>query len=202
MCVVWVGMVVTRVGCDVCPCDPCDRVCPVCPLCVPAPPGIFLPVPVLFCTGVSRLPRCLSLPVPVLFCTGTFTGVSRLPPVSLNRYRYCTGYVSRLPPVSLNLVPRCLFTGTGVLSVVEIWSYSTVQSRLPPVSFYRYSTEVGSGPALRMLSRPRFRLSRGRAGVSLGLDGCEVRLCDPCARVSRVCPGSPRCLFTGTVQYR
>ena len=44
----------------------------------------------------------------------------------------------------------------------------------------------------------------GRAGecrCSLGLDGCEVRLCDPCARVhpcvpcvSRVCPGSPRCL--------
>ena len=38
--------------------------------------------------------------------------------------------------------------------------------------------------------------------MSLGLDGCEVRLCDPCARVrpcvpclSRVCPGSPRCLF-------
>ena len=35
---------------------------------------------------------------------------------------------------------------------------------------------------------------------------CVVRLCDPCARVrpcvpcvSRVCPGSPRCLFTGTV---
>ena len=40
--------------------------------------------------------------------------------------------------------------------------------------------------------------------VSLGLDGCEVRLCDPCAHVrpcvpcvSRVCPGFPRCLFTG-----
>ena len=40
-------------------------------------------------------------------------------------------------------------------------------------------------------------------GVSLGLDGCEVCLCVPCARVrprvpcvSRVCPGSPRCLFT------
>ena len=64
----------------------------------------------------------------------------------------------------------------------------------------------------------------------VGLDGCEVRLCDPCAlvlprgpcvpsfplpppgvflpgflpytgsvsRVSRVCPGSPRCLFTGS----
>ena len=43
-----------------------------------------------------------------------------------------------------------------------------------------------------------------RAGLSLGFDGCEVRLCDPCARVrpcvpcvSRVCPGSPRYLFTG-----
>ena len=57
--------------------------------------------------------------------------------------------------------------------------------------------------------------ARGRAGVLVGLDGCEVRLCLPCARVrpsvpcvsrlppvsfyrcSRVCPGSPRCLFTG-----
>ena len=27
-------------------------------------------------------------------------------------------------------------------------------------------------------------------------DGCEVRLCDPCGRV---CPGSPRCLFTVTL---
>ena len=95
MCVVWVGMVVTRVGCDVCPCDPCDRVCPVCPLCVPAPPGIFLPVPVLFCTGVSRLP-------PVSFVTGTGTVLYRDfyrcvpappgvfepgPPVSFYRYR-------------------------------------------------------------------------------------------------------------------
>ena len=46
-----------------------------------------------------------------------------------------------------------------------------------------------------------FRLSRGRAGVSMGLDACEVRLCPPCVRVcacvSRVCPGSPRCIFTG-----
>ena len=38
-----------------------------------------------------------------------------------------------------------------------------------------------------------------RAGALVGWDDCEVRLCDPCARVSvrvsRVCPGSPRCLF-------
>ena len=47
--------------------------------------------------------------------------------------------------------------------------------------------------------------SCGRAGVLVGLDGCEVLLCDPCARVRPcvpcVCPGSPRCLFTGT-RYR
>ena len=45
---------------------------------------------------------------------------------------------------------------------------------------------------LRLLSRPRFRPSRGRrAGVSLGLDGCEVRLCDPCARVRPCVPCVP-----------
>ena len=42
---------------------------------------------------------------------------------------------------------------------------------------------------MRLLIRPRFRPSRGaRAGVSLGLDGCEVRLCDPCARVRPCVP--------------
>jgi len=43
-------------------------------------------------------------------------------------------------------------------------------------------------------------LSTAGADVLVGWDGCEVRLCHPCARVcarvSRVCPGSPRCLFT------
>ena len=64
-----------------------------------------------------------------------------------------------------------------------------------------------SAPGLRLLSRPPFRPARGRAGVSLGLDGCEVRLCDPCARVrlcvpcvSRVCPGSPGVFLP--VEYR
>ena len=41
---------------------------------------------------------------------------------------------------------------------------------------------------LRLLSWSRFRPSRGRAGVSLGLDGCEVRPCDPCARVRPCVP--------------
>ena len=64
----------------------------------------------------------------------------------------------------------------------------------------------GLRPFLRLLTRPRFLRGFGRrvvvrAGVSLGLDGCEVRLCDPCARlcpcvlcVSRLPPG----LFTGS----
>ena len=39
-----------------------------------------------------------------------------------------------------------------------------------------------------------------RVGALMGWDGCEVRLCDPCARVSRMCPGSPRCLFTQRLQ--
>ena len=47
---------------------------------------------------------------------------------------------------------------------------------------------VGSGPAAVLAavdSAAELRPSRRRAGVSLGLDGCEVRLCDPCARL---CP--------------
>ena len=49
----------------------------------------------------------------------------------------------------------------------------------------------GSGAAellLCVLSRPRIRSSRGRAGVLVGLDGCEVRLCHPCARVRPCVP--------------
>ena len=30
----------------------------------------------------------------------------------------------------------------------------------------------------------------------------RVPACARVSRVSRVCPGSPRCIFTGTVQYR
>ena len=92
-------------------------------------------------------------------------------------------------------------------SCVRASRVSRVCPGLHPVSFVQPIPV--SGPAslffiadllfLRLLSRPRFRLSRGSAGVSyLGLDGCEVRLCPPCVRVcacvSRVCPGSPRCL--------
>ena len=77
----------------------------------------------------------------------------------------------------------------------------------------------GRGEAdLPLLSRPRGAVDSGPAAVLAAVesvavfvrvcvfgflvDGCEVRPCDPCARVRPcvpcvpVCPGSPRCLFT------
>jgi hypothetical protein len=46
------------------------------------------------------------------------------------------------------------------------------------------------------------RTSRGRAGALVGWDGCEVHAPFVCSsvRVSRVCPGSPRCAFTDPAQ--
>ena len=58
--------------------------------------------------------------------------------------------------------------------------------------------------AVDVLSRPRIRSSRGRAGVLVGMDGCEVRLCDPCARARPCVPCVSRlplqcmCLFKQT----
>ena len=75
-------------------------------------------------------------------------------------------------------LPRSLFTGTV-----------PVLSRVCPPGSPRCLYRAW------LLSRPRFRPSRGRAGVSLGLDGCEVdRLCDPCARMcARVPVCAPVC---------
>ena len=54
---------------------------------------------------------------------------------------------------------------------------------------HRRTTQYSTGVFLRLLSpAAEFRPSRGRAGFSLGLDGCEVRLCDPCARVRPCVP--------------
>ena len=60
-------------------------------------------------------------------------------------------------------------------------------------------TDTRPGPPGVFLPVLSVGRDRTAVGCMVGLDGCEVRLCDPCARVSRVCPGSPRCLFTGTV---
>ena len=66
---------------------------------------------------------------------------------------------------------------------------------LHPLGCARVSVPRTTVPAVARAAVPvASLLSRGW----VGLDGCEVRLCDPCARVSRVCPGSPRSLFTGT----
>ena len=67
------------------------------------------------------------------------------------------------------------------------------------VRFLRFVCGTG-----RCLSRlPFVSAFVGRDGCVR--DGCEVRLRDLCVRVSRVslvCPGSPRYLFTGTVPVR
>ena len=60
----------------------------------------------------------------------------------------------------------------------------------------RVGREERSAPGLRLLSRPRIRSSRGRAGALVGWDGCEVRLsvCPvfvPCP----VCVPAPPCVF-------
>ena len=52
---------------------------------------------------------------------------------------------------------------------------------------------AGTVVPVNMLSRPRFRSSRGRA-VGVWKDGCEVRLCDPCARVRPCVPCVSRVL--------
>ena len=74
---------------------------------------------------------------------------------------------------------------------VRVSRVSLVCPAAPPGVF------TGPAPGLRLLSRPRFRPSRGRAGVSLGLDhwmvvrfvcGSVLIRVPVCARVSRACP--------------
>ena len=61
----------------------------------------------------------------------------------------------------------------------------------PPhqIKLYRWGA-VGPGPAAVHPAVESAAVSAvaGRAGVSLGLDVCEVRLCDPCARVRPCVP--------------
>ena len=94
-------------------------------------------------------------------------------------------------PVLSSLVCRYVVGGLGDLLYPLTVEYRGAASS--------ESAAGAPGPRLflRLLSRPRFRPSRGRvvagrwwvpgrpvggarAGVSLGLDGCEVRLCDLC----------------------
>ena len=108
-------------------------------------------------------------------------------------------------------------SGLG-FSTVDVWILGIGRFRVPAppgvfeaVDRYRYSTEYR---APRARSAPGS--SRGCACVRLwvrmvceGLrDGCEVRLCDPCVRASRVCrvPRLPPESFyryeTGTVPVK
>ena len=105
---------------------------------------------------------------------------------------------------------------------LPVYRYSTrsVQYSTGTVRTVRFryctGTVVGRGERstpglrlfLRLLSRQRFRPSRGRCGCVVEFGWMVVRFvrviravpaCARVSRVSRVCPGSPRCLFTGTL---
>ena len=68
--------------------------------------------------------------------------------------------------------------------------------RLPPVSFYRVKDTGGSRD--KHGTRTYERLFTGT--VVRFVRVIRVPACARVSRVSRVCPGSPRCLFTGTVE--
>ena len=146
---------------------------PVCTVCVPAPCGVFLPVRFAHRTRIrsSRGPARRG-------SAGASVGCP------------CVPFLSRVPCVSR--LPRCLFT---------------VCVPAPPVSFYR----VCPGSPRCLFTGKHFVESCGfgrRAdvrGVCCWWVSMVVRfvcvvcvpLCVRVFRVSRVCPGSPRCLFTG-----
>ena len=98
------------------------------------------------------------------------------------------------------MCPVCVPAPPGIFLPTFYRCVSRLPS--PPRSLFTDTSTSGR----RLLSRPRIRSSRGRAGVSVGLYGCEVRLCDPCARVvSRGVPAPPvsfyRYFFSIFVQY-
>jgi hypothetical protein len=126
--------------------------------------------------------------------TGT-VHVSRLCPgspgdryVSFYRYRY-RYRCFRVCPGS----PRCLFTGTGQFFLPVPVQYCTGCPGSPGV----FLPVPGTGSVLTC----------GVSGVGCWWVSMVVRfvcvvcvpLCVRVFRVSRVCPGSPRCLFTGSV---
>ena len=99
------------------------------------------------------------------------------------------------------MCPVCVPAPPGIFLPTFYRCVSRLPS--PPRSLFTDTSTSGR----RLLSRPRIRSSRGRAGVSVGLYGCEVRLCDPCARVvSRGVPAPPvsfyRYFFSIFVQDR
>ena len=113
-------------------------------------------------------------------------------------YRYSTGIPLRICRARLHFADR-LRAGVGRRSGSG-WRQGRVRRGRP------------------LLSRPRGAVDSGLAAVLAAVESVAVfvRVCrwvwmvvrfvrvirvEPaCARVSRVCPGSPRCLFTGTVQ--
>ena len=100
----------------------------------------------------------------------------------------------------------CVFVNLDGCEVRRCDPCALVRLRVPCVSCVPALTRHCPGSPRCLFTRPRFRPSRGRAGVCRWVwmvvrFVCVIRV-PVCARVScvpRVCPGSPRCLFTGTV---
>jgi hypothetical protein len=116
----------------------------VCPVCVPAPPGAFLPVQVLYQYRYWLVVRfvCVPLCVRVSRVSRVFVCVPAPPGVFL--------------PVLSSVWSVCLFVRPRVPSVCPVRV-----SRLPPVSLYRYCTGcVSLCPGLPTVSyRVRVRYS-------------------------------------------
>jgi hypothetical protein len=131
--------------------------------------------------------------------------------------------LARLPCV--DSAPRKRSGVSADLSVYRITGTVPVPVQSIPVPVKRHRGEPGHTPVPVPV---RGETSSGRARCALvGRDGCEVRLCEPCAlasSVSRVCPtcpvcpvrdvgpvlawpssvlgpGSPRCFFEPTARF-
>ena len=106
---------------------------------------------------------------------------------------------------SLPPVVTCDETETRVPKTFHFWAECPSQVKSSQVcTGYRAGTGVGRGFGRCVVVRV---CVVGFVSWFVWVDGCEVRPCDPCARVrarvsrvSRVCPGSPRCLFTGALR--
>jgi hypothetical protein len=156
-------------------------------------------VPVRTAPGTDVALSFFCVPAPPVsfyqYSTGTGCGVF-LPVAFLVRPRVpCVPCVSRLP--------RCLFT--GILGA-SFSGYSGGRQR--------FVVDAGGWEVERVRTRlhfaDRFRAGAGRRSVwsvCLCASACSVCLvCVPAppgvflpVPVARVCPGSPRCLFTGSV---
>jgi len=187
----------------------------MCPVCVPAPPGVFLPVAMYrYCTRVPCVP-CVSRLPPVSFyryCTVRVFRVSRECPGSPRCLftgtvpRAYRGFRPHRRPLRvcrtrLHFADRLRAgagrrSGSGRRQGRVCWGRPLLSRPRGAVGFGLAAVESAAASVVALTSDVR--------GVCCWWVWLVVRfvcvpLCVRVFRVSRVCPGSPRCLFTGTV---